>query len=178
MKEEPQSPLSDKVDNPRRRFLKSAIGILPLLSGFVLGIPFIRALVSSKAKTAKQNWSRVSEVNSLPDGKPVRLNFSTQTEDAYLYQTAVSSVWVIRNSPTEVTVYSPVCPHLGCYYNWNPQNEHFECPCHNSVFSISGKVLAGPSPRPLDTLSSRIENGILFVRWEQFKAGIPEKVPV
>ncbi|MCJ7498521.1 MAG: ubiquinol-cytochrome c reductase iron-sulfur subunit, partial [candidate division Zixibacteria bacterium] len=111
-------------------------------------------------------------------GKPVRLNFSTQTEDAYLYQTAVSSVWVIKNSSSEVTVYSPVCPHLGCYYNWNPQNEHFECPCHNSVFSISGKVLAGPSPRQLDTLSSRIENGTLFVRWEQFKAGIPEKVPV
>ena len=178
MKEEPQSPLSDKDDNPRRRFLKLTIGILPLLSGFVLGIPFIRALVSSRAKTEKENWSRVSEVNSLPDGKPVRLNFSTQTEDAYLYQTVMSSVWVIRNSPAEVTVYSPVCPHLGCYYNWNPQNEHFECPCHSSVFSISGKVLAGPSPRPLDTLPSRIENGILFVRWEQFKAGIPEKVPV
>jgi menaquinol-cytochrome c reductase iron-sulfur subunit len=178
MKEESQPSLSDKIDNPRRRFLKLTIGILPLLSGLVLGIPLIRALINSKDKITKQNWSRVSEVSSLPDGKPVRLNFSTQTEDAYLYQTAVSSVWVVRNSPAEITVYSPVCPHLGCYYNWNPQNEHFECPCHNSVFSINGKVLAGPSPRPLDTLSSRIENGTLFVRWEQFKAGIPEKVPV
>ena len=51
---------------------------------------------------------------------------------------------------TEVTAYSPICPHLGChYYDWNPQSKTFVCPCHGSVYSIHGKILGGPAPRPL-----------------------------
>jgi quinol-cytochrome oxidoreductase complex cytochrome b subunit len=39
-----------------------------------------------------------------------------------------------------------------------------------------GNVLGGPSPRPLDTLPGKIEDGILYVQWEQFRVGAPEKV--
>ena len=33
-------------------------------------------------------------------------------------------------------------------------------------------------PRPLDTLPTKIEKGELFVEWETFKVGIPEKILV
>jgi Rieske Fe-S protein len=67
---------------------------------------------------------------------------------------------------------------LGCRTNWHPELQKFICPCHNSIFSITGKVLGGPSPRPLDTLSHKVEEGTLYVQWEQFETGIPEKVRI
>ena len=174
MQEEP----TENFNNPRRTFLKVLIGILTSFIGILLGVPFIRALVVTQFKTGKQVWQRVSEMNALPEGQPVRINFFLRTDDAYRHETAVHSVWAIKHSPTEVTVYSPVCTHLGCYYKWDPGTGHFECPCHGSVFSIDGKVLGGPAPRPLDILPAKIEKGELHIVWEQFKVGVPEKVQV
>ena len=104
------------------------------------------------------------------------MTYGDKTEDAYIRETVLRSVWAIKHTESDVTVYSPICPHLGCGYNWNAQDQHFECPCHGSVFALDGQVLAGPAPRPLDTLPTKIENGELLVEWERFKLGIPEKV--
>jgi menaquinol-cytochrome c reductase iron-sulfur subunit len=178
MQEESQPLSTEKFSGARRKFLKMLIGIITAFTGILLGIPFIRALVITKFKTGEQVWQKVSEIGSLPEGHPVRINYISRVTDAYRHETAVHSVWAIKHSPTEVTVYSPVCTHLGCYYKWDPGTGHFECPCHGSVFSIDGKVLGGPAPRPLDMLPAKIDNGELFVVWEQFKVGIAEKVQV
>ena len=178
MQEESQPLSTDKFSNARRTFLKLLIAILTSFTGILLGIPFIRALVVTKFQIGEQFWQKVADMSSLPEGRPVKINFFLRVDDAYRHETAVHSVWAVRHSPAEVTVYSPVCTHLGCYFKWDPATGHFECPCHGSVFSIDGKVLGGPAPRPLDILPSKIENGSLFVVWEQFKVGIPDKLQV
>ena len=48
----------------------------------------------------------------------------------------------------------------------------FQAPCHASVFTIDGRVVSGPAPRPLDTLPAQVRQGILYVEWEQFEVGI------
>jgi menaquinol-cytochrome c reductase iron-sulfur subunit len=176
---EENAPLTvpEGPDNTRRNFLKGLIGLLLLLVGLILGIPLLRSL-GTKLQTRKQIWIKVAAVNSLPDNQPVNLKFTAEYQDAFRRQTVVHSVWVAKHSPTELAVYSPICTHLGCYYNWDPALNHFACPCHDSVFSVDGKVLAGPAPRSLDTMQYKVENGELFVVWQRFKAGIPEKVPV
>jgi cytochrome b6-f complex iron-sulfur subunit len=45
---------------------------------------------------------------------------------------------------------SAVCTHLGCLTRPNPNEDGFFCPCHGSRFSLDGKVLDGPAPRPLE----------------------------
>ena len=176
--EEQQHILTEKFSTSRRSFLKVLVGIITFFIGVILGLPFIRALIVPKFQKAKQVWYKVAGVDSMPVGQPVRVNFFARTEDAYRHETAVHSVWAVKHSASEVTVYSPICTHLGCYYKWDAGTGHFECPCHGSVFALDGKVLGGPAPRPLDTLPVKIDNGVLFVVWEQFKVGIPEKVPV
>ena len=37
------------------------------------------------------------------------------------------------------------CPHLGCALKWNEAERSWDCPCHGSRFSESGKLLDGPS---------------------------------
>ena len=175
MREEQQPILIEKFSTTRRTFLKLLIGIITLFIGLILGIPFIQALIVSKFKKAKLAWYKVAEVDSLPVGQPVRLNFFARSEDAYLHETAVHSIWAVKHSASEVTIYSPICTHLGCYYKWDQGTGHFECPCHGSVFSIDGKVLGGPAPRPLDTLPYKIDNGIYLLYGSSSKWGYLRK---
>lgn len=55
------------------------------------------------------------------------------------------------------------CTHLGCTVPWRAESGRFECPCHASVFDITGEVLGPPATRPLDLLPVRLENGIVKV---------------
>ncbi len=166
---------SEEESTSRRSFLKMVIGVLAFLNGLIVGIPFIKTLITP-AGVKKLPWYKLADVNSLPPGQPVHLKFTAQIEEAYIRETVLRSVWVIKHSPSVLTVYSPICTHLGCHFTWNDKTENFECPCHGSVFDIDGKVLGGPAPRPLDTLPYKIENGSLLVMWQQYKAGIPEKI--
>ncbi|HEX9743697.1 MAG TPA: Rieske 2Fe-2S domain-containing protein, partial [Nitrospiraceae bacterium] len=61
-------------------------------------------------------------------------------------------------------------------YRWEDADRKFKCPCHGSVYDADGKVLAGPAPRRLDVLPSKIEDGKLFVIYKEFKAGLSKSV--
>jgi menaquinol-cytochrome c reductase iron-sulfur subunit len=175
-----ESPVPQKIEQglaERRSFLKWLIGALAAMIGLVTGIPFIRAVINS-ALLQKLSYVEVGDFSSLPIGQPQDMNFQVQVTDAYLQQEVTRSVWVIKHSSSELTVFSPICTHLGCHFKWNPQTRHFECPCHGSVWTINGKVIGGPAPRPLDILPYKIDNGKLYVEWERFKVGISEKVRV
>jgi menaquinol-cytochrome c reductase iron-sulfur subunit len=108
----------------------------------------------------------------------VDTTFADRVSDAFIQETVLRDVWVVKHGPSSVDVFSPICPHLGCRFNWHSERKQFLCPCHGSVFSLTGEVVGGPAPRPLDTLSTRIEGDEIFVEWERFKVGISEKVAV
>ena len=42
------------------------------------------------------------------------------------------------------------CPHLGCALKWNEAERSWDCPCHGSRFSESGKLLDVPSNGDLE----------------------------
>jgi menaquinol-cytochrome c reductase iron-sulfur subunit len=178
MQENPVSGESGQAETPRRSFLKWLIGVIAFINAILVGVPFIGSLVGSARKNKETDWFKVADIGSLPVDSPVGLRFKAPVEEAYFHDRVLHSVWVVKRSPSEVEVFSPICTHLGCYYQWNRKTGHFECPCHGSVFGPDGKVLAGPAPRPLDTLPVKIENGALFVKWERFKVGTPEKIQV
>jgi menaquinol-cytochrome c reductase iron-sulfur subunit len=174
MRTDPLPEEDDLGTTERRGFLKWMIGALSAVMGLILGIPYLRAVISS-APLGKLSYVEVGDISALAIGQPQDMNFQARVTDAYLRQEITRSVWVIKHSPEEVTVFSPICTHLGCHFKWNPKAGHFECPCHGSVFTIDGKVIGGPAPRPLDTLPHKIENGRLYVEWERFKVGIAGK---
>ncbi|MBR1752170.1 MAG: FAD-dependent oxidoreductase [Ruminococcus sp.] len=39
----------------------------------------------------------------------------------------------------------PRCPHLGCALEWNKNEHSWDCPCHGSRFSKSGRLLDDPA---------------------------------
>ncbi len=162
----------------RRGFLKLFIGGLGSLVAIVLAIPIVGTLVGTIYRTRKLHWAKVAEMDSLPLGQPVKLSWVDEKENEFIRERVERDVWAVKRSPGEVIVFSPICPHLGCRYNWHPDKHEFICPCHGSIFSVTGKVLGGPAPRPLDTLPHKVENGELHVEWERFEVGISEKIRV
>ena len=172
--ENKEAIVSEKHQQSRRTFLKIGTGAAAGFASIVMGIPFLDSLISQSLRVKIGKFVKVGPVMFLPPGTPEKMFFDERDEDAYIEQTERRDLWVV-NDGDKVTAFSPICPHLGCRYNWNPKDQHFECPCHGSVFAKDGKVLHGPAPRPLDTLPHKVQGGILSVKWERFKLGISKK---
>jgi len=64
---------------------------------------------------------------------------------------------------TSVTARSLWCTHMGCELKWNPDNDHYECPCHEGRFNAEGRVLSGPPLQPMTTFPARVEEGRVVV---------------
>ncbi len=166
----------------RRNFFKAAtIGIGTAIT-FLLGYPLIDSIVSKGKVFADKVYSKLVPIRNIPNSfspvkKPSKFNFTKTDRDAYIKTIKQEDVWVVKKSSSELTTFSPICPHLGCRYNWNQERELFICPCHNSIFTIEGKVVSGPAPRGLDTLPTEVKSDdMLYVLYERFEVGIPQKI--
>ena len=104
-----------------------------------------------------------------------RLRLTVVRRDGWIESTDVKGVWVVRQPGNQYTVYNGRCTHLGCAYSWQPDQQQFTCPCHAGVYGMDGKVLAGPPPRPLDALQTRVESGQLQAQYQDFRLGTPEQ---
>ena len=175
---EDKTAADDHTGSTRRQFMIWTTGIMTFLCGVIVGIPLIGSFIGPAFRTTKPRWIKVADLETLPVGRPVSLKVVDVQVDAYVRESVIRYLWAVRHSDAAVTVFSPICTHLGCQYTWNPVSGHFECPCHGSVYEPDGTVLSGPAPRRLDTLPTRIENGKLSVEWKQFRSGTPEKIPV
>jgi len=55
------------------------------------------------------------------------------------------------------------CVHLGCTVPWNATQGKFACPCHGSVYTLTGQNVAGPAPRPLDIMEIQVSGEEIIV---------------
>ena len=59
----------------------------------------------------------------------------------------VRSLLVADAGATDPFADAPRCPHMGCALQWNPDTRTWDCPCHGSRFTRSGRLLDGPAVR-------------------------------
>ncbi|MBV9850773.1 MAG: Rieske (2Fe-2S) protein [Armatimonadetes bacterium] len=59
---------------------------------------------------------------------------------------------------------SAACTHKGCPVAWRAADRKFHCPCHGGQFDATGRAIAGPPPRPLAALPTKVRNGILLIQ--------------
>jgi cytochrome b6-f complex iron-sulfur subunit len=60
-----------------------------------------------------------------------------------------SPIAVIRTGATSAVALSAVCTHAGCTIAYQESSMDLACPCHGSVFNLSGQVTGGPAPSAL-----------------------------
>jgi len=167
----PESGFSTPVGT-RRRFFEWVTGAAAGFIGFSLAVPLVGYLIFPAFRRRAQAWVDVAAVNDLSIGTPKQLEYVATVQDGYLETKMQKAVWAVKKADGQVTVFSPMCTHLGCGYHWDVLEQKFKCPCHGSVYDISGRVLAGPAPRPLDALPSKVDNGRLLVLYKEFKSGV------
>lgn len=66
-----------------------------------------------------------------------------------IIQKGLHKMAAARDKQGVLRKFSAVCPHLGCIVQWNPAEQTFDCPCHGSRFSGTGRVIQGPALRDL-----------------------------
>lgn len=177
----------EQKENERRKFIRVATvgasvacGIAP----FAAGIPaLLDPVKKSSAGGSKVPWSKVAPLASLPnDGSPAKFEVvQEKVVDAWTTykDVPVGAVYLTR-SEEDVIAYNLKCPHLGCAIDYRKQSNDYFCPCHNSSFGLDGSVTTenSPSPRPMDTMETKVEDGFVWIRFQHFRPNVPDKIPL
>jgi cytochrome b6-f complex iron-sulfur subunit/menaquinol-cytochrome c reductase iron-sulfur subunit len=177
--DDPKTDSDEAEARPPRRALTLAIVAGSCAIAAATAIPaaaFVAAPIATRG--AGGRWVRTLRLDQLVEGEPKRVAIVDDRRDAWTLERGVDlgSVWIVKHGD-KVTAFSAVCPHLGCSVNVaTPASAGFACPCHTSAFAPDGARTSGPSPRGLDTLATRIEEGFVAVDFRRFRIGVPEKV--
>jgi Rieske Fe-S protein len=145
-----------------------------------LAIPATRFLVGPASGHAGAGlWIKTLPLDSLAETEPKRVVLIADRHDAWTLekQVELGAVWLVRNGKGALA-WSVTCPHLGCAIDRSATGPGFYCPCHDSSFDPGGRLLNGPSPRDLDSLETRVEDGFVLVKFERFRQGTANKEPV
>jgi menaquinol-cytochrome c reductase iron-sulfur subunit len=147
----------------RRSFYSALIAGLGTVMGAALAIPAAVYLLFKPKSAQKSSFVEAADLTQLKIGKPEVVTFRRSRVDGWRVVDEKSTAWVVKMNDKDVVAYAPQCTHLGCAYHWDEQQTNFVCPCHTSVFSVEGKVLSGPAPRPLDRYTIQVQGTKLLV---------------
>ncbi|HWB85535.1 MAG TPA: ubiquinol-cytochrome c reductase iron-sulfur subunit [Bryobacteraceae bacterium] len=152
-----------KIGTTRRRFYVGAInGMMGLITA-ALAIPAIAYLFAPVKSKKGSQWIKVGDISKLEPNQPVEMSFQRDFQDGWRVQNEKSTTWVVKMPDNQIVAFGPRCTHLGCAYHWDGAAKDFLCPCHTSVFSMDGKVVSGPAPRPLDRFETKVEGNSLLI---------------
>ena len=123
-----------------------------------------------------ERWVKTVRITDLVDGQPKKVAIVADQRDAWTLSKDVElgAVWLTKRG-NDVSAFSVVCPHLGCSINAGANGDGFGCPCHTSAFDAAGKKVSGPSPRDMDALVTKVENGFVLVDFRKFRIGVEER---
>lgn len=161
----------------RRSFLGVLLGVGAASMGALLSVPLVRFVLHPLlTATTPLAWTDVGSVGEFPVGEsPVKKLITVEQRDGWRKIVSEKAVYVVKNANGDVTVLSSICPHLGCSVAWQAEKSQFSCPCHGGRFASDGKLLGGPPPRGLDTLESKVEEGVVKVHYQYFRQLVRDK---
>lgn len=58
---------------------------------------------------------------------------------------------LVRTAEGDFRAFTAVCTHLQCTVQFKPETSQIWCACHNGLYDLTGNVISGPPPRPLET---------------------------
>jgi Rieske Fe-S protein len=168
----------------RRGFLGTVIGALAAALAAVVALPGIAFFAAPLRRETVQRGKtplRVARLSAVKPGRPLRCDVRGELIDAWnrVPDVKLGSCWLVRSAEDgKVRAFSTVCPHLGCALDFSAEERKFVCPCHQSFFSLDGKVTTGPSPRDMDELDVVTAGSEVRVVYRRFRVGTAKKVEV
>ena len=104
--------------------------------------PFFKMLKSDLFEVLKK-WFYVNtvELSEVKTGEGKIVNLEGKKCGAY------------RDDSGKLFLVSAECTHLKCMVTWNSDEKSWDCPCHGSRFTCTGKVINGPANTDLPAFS-------------------------
>ncbi len=177
---QPGEPVEDEQALTRRTFQTYVAASLSSFAAIVLGLPIVGYLAAPLVSRVTASWISLGRADAFAKSDPQLVSFSITRQDGWRQVAESRAVWV-RTESDRTVAFNGRCTHLGCAFSWRTEGEHakrFFCPCHDGVYDASGTVLAGPPPRALDRLETKVDNGELFVLYQDFRLGVADKESV
>jgi Rieske Fe-S protein len=177
---------------PRRGFIKQfaagavgvLVGIIPAAVGLATFLNPLRKSVQEKQRPEgcdKDGFYNVTPLAAL-SVTPQAFKIIADRKDAWnlFPKEAIGAVFLSLDGENRVRAFNVSCPHAGCAVDYRGGKKAFHCPCHNSEFTVEGeRSPASPSARDLDSLETKVaDDGRVWVKYQDFKAGDKEKKPV
>lgn len=148
--------------NSRRSFLRMLpFGVFAGLFASIGGAAF--RFLRPRVAAANEQWLEVGTVSELTGPQPLVKKVIAEHVSGWAVTTEEHNIFVLPAKNNQVV--SPICPHAGCEVLWEQARNRFSCPCHESYFAADGSRISGPSPRGLDALPSRVQDGKLQVQY-------------
>jgi Rieske Fe-S protein len=178
------------------KILAGSVGVAAALVPAVAGlVTFVDPATRRERKFADPNkpagqrtddgFLRAAALSEVPtDGTPLRVALRDDVTNKWTFapNEPIGEVLLRRTSAeADVTALTTVCPHAGCAVSLGKDDDGtpvYKCPCHKSRFAIDGAMIQPtPSPRDMDELETRVENGMVYVKYENFYTGRSDKKP-
>ena len=175
---------------PRRNFFTQVIavvvsgvaGIIPLAAGLATFLNPLRRSVKEKQQPSgsQEGFYKVATLESLSE-TPQAFKIIADRKDAWntFPKDAIGAVYLTKTGDGAVQAFNVTCPHAGCAVDWRSGKKAYFCPCHNSAFDAKGtRDPKSPSARDLDSLETKVVDGVVWVKFQDFKTGEAGKHPV
>ena len=153
--------MTEVLNVDRRMLLKTAI----LAGGtcLVTGLPLISYAIAPALRKTRPTWVGLGQAAAVATAGVKMLPYNSMVKDGWVVLPRRGLVCVKTAVDGKLTVFSSVCPHLGCSVRWAEATTTFECPCHSGRFDADGRPIAGPPTTPLARLEHKVESGQLMV---------------
>jgi Rieske Fe-S protein len=141
-----ESAAADHPGSPsRRRFLDWLLGT-SIGALVVAGIyPVLRFLAPPRIPEATTYQVQAGAIN---DPELMTAGFK-------ILRFGQEPVILIRVGEGDFRAFSATCTHLACIVTYRPEKRLIWCWCHDGVYDLNGKNIAGPPPRPLTAFRVR-----------------------
>jgi len=126
---------------PRRSFLDTVLGLGFVSTALSVLYPVWRYVVPpATAEPA---------TDSVVAGKAVQF----APNSGAIVKFGSKPALLVRTGDGQFKAFTAVCTHLDCTVQYRADTSQIWCACHNGLYDLSGQVVSGPPPRPLEAFA-------------------------
>jgi cytochrome b6-f complex iron-sulfur subunit len=136
----------------RRKFLEFFLGTGIVASIISFLYPAFRYMIPPKTEELAADTVLAGRVGELKPNTGKIFRFGTRPG------------LLVLSSDGNYHAVSAVCTHLNCTVQYRPDVHDVWCACHNGMYSVDGRNVSGPPPKPLEEYQVVIKADQIFVR--------------
>jgi cytochrome b6-f complex iron-sulfur subunit len=137
---------------PRRRFVEVLLGGGLLATALAFIYPVLRYLVPPQSTDLGADSVVAGHVGELKPNSGKIFRFGNRPGI------------LIRTADGQYRAMSATCTHLSCTVQYRPDLHEVWCACHNGLYDLNGRNIAGPPPRPLESFDVQVRGEDIYVR--------------